>query len=634
MKHRKIKSFDISSVQLRDPQFLAGQEAVLSFIRKIEPERVLSAFRRNAGLSDKGFHPYPGWENARIGGHALGHYFSAAAMAARAFLDDGLREKLDYIVRELRKCQIASGNGFLSAASPALPAYPDIQFDIDEGKAEGETWVPWYALHKVLQGLCDIFIFTENEEALEAAEALADWVWARTAGWDQAVRRRILSSEYGGMNDTLYLLYELSGKESYRKAAEAFDDPMLYKQLTEDRDALDGVHANTTIPKFIGALRRACALPEAKDSDLYFHFAEAFFKRVTETQMYATGGVGDMEHFRKDGMLDHARTQCNAESCCVYNMMKLAKMLFQMTGDPRYADYIERALFNARLGSVHPSGGTTYFNPMGTGFFKVFGNSDPDKNVFWCCTGTGMEDFVKLAESLYFQEGDALIVNQYISSEVNWTERGVLARMEADLPSGKPFSFRLRAERDAELRIRFRIPEWTKKDAFRVRRSDGSDERSAAPGRDYLELACRLEAGGTAEFEIVCPAGLRAEGLPDAADALAFLYGPLVLAAELPAEDGKELAEAGIEVVAPAWKILHPGAVKLDISYGKTFRGILKEEYRKLPEGASFAELAEKPGAYMKRIGGEGLSFELDGLRFRPFYEIAEQRYGIYWYWD
>ncbi len=112
VKMNNREMFDSSSVQLQDPQFAAGQEAVLSFIRKMNPGRVLAAFRRNAGLPDGGASPYGGWENALIGGHALGHWFSAAAMAVRAFGDEELREELIYIVRELRKCQAAVGNGF------------------------------------------------------------------------------------------------------------------------------------------------------------------------------------------------------------------------------------------------------------------------------------------------------------------------------------------------------------------------------------------------------------------------------------------------------------------------------------------------------------------------------------------
>ena len=630
MKNRKIESFDLSSVQLRDPLFLAGQEAVLSFIRKMNPGRVLAAFRRNAGLPDGGTSPYGGWENALIGGHALGHWFSAAAMAVRAFGDEELREELQYIVRELRKCQAAVGSGFLSAASPACPANPEIQFDIEEGKAQGKTWVPWYALHKVLAGLTDIFAYTGDEEALAAAEALGEWVFSRVSGWDEEVHRRILATEYGGMNDALYVLYGLTGKEKYRKAAEAFDDPELYRHLTEDPDALDGVHANATIPKFIGALRRAEVLPGDERSEAYAGYARAFFERVVETQMYATGGIGDMEHFRKDRRLDHARTQCNAESCCVYNMMKLAGMLFERTGERYYADYIERAMLNARLGSVHPSGGTTYFNPMGTGFFKVFGNGNPEKNVFWCCTGTGMEDFASLAGNLYGREGGALIVNQYVSSSLRWPEMGICAEMKADFVSGEPFIFRIRAERDADFSVRFRVPGWT--ETFAAQGPDGKTFCAAA-GDTYLAACCEVKAGEEASFVINCPAKLRAVGLPDAENVLGFMYGPIVLAAELLTEDEKELEEAGIEVVAPAWKIVHPGAVRLSLEYGRSFTGVLKEEYLGLPEGVSFSELAENPGKYMKRDTGDGLAFVLDGHRFRPYNEIVESRYGIYWYW-
>ena len=637
MRFRKIREFDLSQVQLLDPQFQAGQEAVLSFIRKIDPDRVLCGFRRNAGLPDLGAEPYGGWERALIGGHALGHYFSAAAMAARAFGDRNLKERLENIARELLKCQEAWGSGFLSAASPARPEAPWFQFDIEEGKGKGETWVPWYALHKVLQGLTDLYLYLGIGEGLEAAMGLADWVSDRCGSWDGKIRKRILNTEYGGMNDTLYLLYALTGREDYKNAAAAFDDLPLYRHLTKDPHALSGVHANAAIPKFLGALRRAAVIPGAGDGEEYFARADAFFRRVVRGQMYVTGGVGDMEHFREDYKLDRNRTACNAESCCVYNLLKLSSMLFGMTGDPFYAGYMERALFNARLGSVHPSGGTTYFNPMGTGFFKVFGSGEPEDNLFWCCTGTGMEDFAKLAGNIYYHEDKTLYINQLIASRLDWQEQGIRVLLAGSVKEGDTYTICLEAERDTEIRLRIRIPSWTDEMSFRAEiageRAKARAEAPAGEGKGFREIALFLHAGEKTSVRIFCPAFLKAESLPDAEDALCFTYGPLVLAAELDTEKKKELTGAGIQVYAPAWKRIRGASVKQDIEYGKSFRGILQEEYLTLPEGMTLEDLKKDPGRLMKRPGKEPVFFLL-GCTFRPYNEITDKRYGIYWYFQ
>ena len=464
---------------------------------------------------------------------------------------------------------------------------------------------------------------------------LAGWVSRRCLCWDGETGKKILGTEYGGMNDALYFLYDLTGREDYRQAAEVFDDIPLYRHLTEDPHALSGVHANAAIPKFIGALRRAAVIPEAEDGEEYYVCADAFFRRVVWGQMYVTGGVGDMEHFREDYKLDRNRTACNAESCCVYNLMKLSSMLFTMTGDSFYADYMERALFNARLGSVHPSGGTTYFNPMGTGFFKVFGKGEPEENLFWCCTGTGMEDFAKLAGNIYYHEDKTLYINQLIASRLDWQEQGIRVLLAGSVKEGDTYTLCLEADRDTNASLRIRIPSWTDEMSFRAETTGkGAKARAEAPageGKGFREIALFLHAGEKTSVRIFCPAFLKAESLPDAEDALCFTYGPLVLAAELDTEKKKELTGAGIQVYAPVWKRIWGASVKLDIEYGKSFRGILPEEYLTLPEGMTLDDVKKDPGRLMKRQG-KGPVFSLPGYTFRPYNEITEQRYGIYWY--
>nr|MCR4673782.1 glycoside hydrolase family 127 protein [Lachnospiraceae bacterium] len=456
-----IESFRLNDVTLNDSEMKKARAGVLSFIKKMEPDRVLCVFRRNAGVSDLGAEPYGGWEHSLIGGHALGHYFSAAAMAVAAFQDKELEKDLNYIVTSLREVQRYYGNGFLSAATCEDGHRAEEQFDIEEGKKTGKTWVPWYALHKVLQGVLDIYLYTGNKEAFEISKDLGKWVCRRSLSWSPEIRQRILNTEYGGMNDVLFQLYELTKDEDYLKSAKVFCDEPLYQHLSYDENALCGVHANTTIPKYLGAL----------------HFSEnvevckAFYHRVIFHQTYPTGAIGDMEHFRNDSMLDAARSQCNGESCCTYNMMKMSKNLFCMTEDEDYLDYYEKAIFNAKMGSVNHNGATTYFNPMATGFFKFFGEEEPEDNLFWCCTGTGMEDFMKLTDGIYFHKDNHLYITQYISSSLNWKEQGIKVSLKANLKNSDEVVVCLVAREDKEIVLHFRKPKWS--DTFLI---NGSKE--------------------------------------------------------------------------------------------------------------------------------------------------------------
>lgn len=145
---------------------------------------------------------------------------------------------------------------------------------------------------------------------------------------------------------------------------------------------------------------------------------------VTRDHTYVTGGNSQAEHFGQPGLLDATRDNLNNETCNAYNMLLLTRGLFQLTGDVRYADFYERAFINEIMASLNPETGmTTYFKPMGTGYFKAFGT--PTES-FWCCTGTGMENFTKLNDSIYFYRDNELYVNLYLSSKLNWQEKGLL----------------------------------------------------------------------------------------------------------------------------------------------------------------------------------------------------------------
>ena len=199
------------------------------------------------------------------------------------------------------------------------------------------------------------------------------------------------------------------------------------------------------------------------EDEKYLEYAEGFWALVVEKHTFITGGTSDMEHFKADNCLDAIRTQCNCESCCAHNMLKMTRELFKITGDKKYADYYETTLRNAIMGAINPDNGTTtYFTPMATGYYKVFGEADPADNMFWCCTGSGMENYTKLGDSIYFYKNDALIVNQYVASEVSWKENNIKLVQDSDVTASEEANFQvnlLNGASSADMKLYLKIPD-------------------------------------------------------------------------------------------------------------------------------------------------------------------------------
>ena len=565
--------------------------------------------------------------------------------------DKELKEKSQTLIAGLEECQKKLGTGFLFGAKVEDKEDVEKQFDILEGKKKGETWVPWYNMHKVLAGLVDTYKYTGNETALLVAEKLGDWIYERVSKWDLKTNQKVLETEYGGMNDCLYELYSYSHNKHHLEAAQKFDEKALFLMAAKgEKNCLDGKHANTQIPKFIGAIKRYNVLKqlgEAKQEDeAYLADAEKFFEMVVKRHSFVTGGISVMEHFRKDYHLDEIRTQTNCESCCAHNMLKLAKELFKATRKKEYADYYETTLRNAIMGAVKTeSGAASYFTPMATGYYKTFGEEEPEKNMFWCCTGSGMENFTKLGDSVYFRANDTLLVNQYVASKVTWEEKNLVLTQKSDVTKSEEISFVLNALHDKEISdvaIALRIPDWMHGEATIY--VNGAEKMTAAGNSEYVLLERNWEDGDVIMAKY--PMSVESVGLLDQDAVFAFRYGPTVLAAKLGKEKMGEATWAGIDLTAPLYKVVGNECRKDTIAYGepKTTE-LLDNETLTIQEETSVNEFVSHIEHYLVRdTESETLSFHLkgtdadttfeNGLQFVPFNTLNDERYGIYWYFD
>ena len=644
------EQFELDEVEVLDDYYLSAQTADIEFLRKFDVDRILFRFRETAGLDTKGARSYQGWESSLLAGHGVGHYLSAAAQAIKVTGDTKVKEILDATINGLAECQDALGTGFIFGAEIRDRSNVEKQFDILEGKATGDTWVPWYNMHKVLAGLVDTYKHTGNGQALEVAKKLGDWVYNRVSKWDKETQAMVLGTEYGGMNDCLYELYFYSRDKKYLEAAHMFDEPGLYKTIAGGRrNCLNGKHANTLIPKFVGALKRYEILRQTGEltaaDEVYLEQTKKFFDIAVDRYSYITGGVSVMEHFRQEYNQDGTRTQTNCESCCAHNLLKIAKGLFKITGEKKYADYYETTLRNSIMAAIKTdTGAAAYFIPMATGYFKTFGTDDPATNMFWCCTGSGMENFTKLGDSMYFRANDTLIVNQYVSSKVTWEEKNLVVIQQADVTKSEKAVFTIHAGDGGEIAacaLALRLPEWLHGDATVT--VNGEAEKVAASG-GYILLECDWKDGDVVTMEY--PMAVDAHGLPDNNSVFAFRYGPTVLAARLGKEKMDQTTGAGVDLTAPLYKTVGDQEEKKTINYGESKAATpLSNETLTIQEDMAPTEFIGRINKYLVRdMESDTLSFHIKGtnaeknfnggLQFVPFNTLNEERYGIYWYFD
>ncbi|HEX2926882.1 MAG TPA: beta-L-arabinofuranosidase domain-containing protein, partial [Ruminiclostridium sp.] len=603
-----LKQFDMEQVKITDPYYINAFDKEVAYLRSIDPNRLLVGFKKAAGLSTS-YSYYGGWENnTQIQGHTMGHYLSALAQAYKNTKSDStvnadLKSRIDSTISELQACQNKNGNGYLFAT-------PVAQFDVIEGKASGSSWVPWYTMHKIMSGLIEVYKLEGNPTALTIASNLGNWIYKRVNAWDSATQARVLGVEYGGMNDCLYELYKLTGNSNHLAAAHKFDETSLFNTIAAGNNVLPGKHANTTIPKFIGALNRYRTLGTSEAS--YLTAAQQFFTIVLRDHTYVTGGNSQDEHFRAAGQLDAYRDNVNNETCNVHNMLKLARELFKVTGDVKYADYYENAFINEIMSSQNPETGmATYFKAMGTGYFKVFSSQF---DHFWCCTGTGMENFTKLNDSLYFNNGTDLYVNMYLSSTLNWSERGLSLTQQANVPSSDTVTFTINDAPSTAVNIKFRSPSWIAAGKNVTIKVNGTDV-NAAKVNGYVDVSRVWKTGDV--IEVTLPAEVKVSRLTDSPNTVAFTYGPVVLSAGL-GTASMTTQSHGAGVLKATKNVTIKDTININTAVTPSIDNWL---------GNIRNNLVRTPGKLEFALRNTDEDYN---LKFTPQYQRYKDRYGIY----
>lgn len=585
--------FDLRQVKLGPGPFRDAMEVNRRYLMSLDPDRLLHNFRFTAGLPSDA-EPLGGWEapENELRGHFVGHYLSACALMGASLGDKEISVRGIALVAELAKCQ--QPNGYLSA-------FPEEFFDrLRDGRG---VWAPFYTLHKIMAGLLDTSTLSGSSQALDVLRGMARWTGSWTGPLSQSHMARVLEREYGGMNEVLYNLAAVTGRSQYQSLAHRFDQEIFFAPLAEGRDELDGLHANTNIPKVIGAARRY----ELAGEERYQNIAGYFWDTVTSRRAYCTGGTSDDEGWHDANALSKQLGGYTHECCCTYNMLKLTRHLFGWTADPAYADYYERALFNGVLGTQHPADGQKlYYVAMESGYWKLFGEP---LHSFWCCSGTGAESHAKFGDSIYFHDDDGIWVNLFIASQVEWPEQGVTLVQETRFPEDDSTTFTVRCRKPVRMAVRVRVPYWATRGG-NAELNGRTLEAFAAPS-SYLVLDRTWRDGD--EVKVTMPMGLHVCAMPDDPTVQAFMYGPLVLAGRLGTEG------------------LTPETLRAEPTKPRAI-----PEYRSEPVAvAPLKAGGNDPSSWIKPVQGKPLEFRTTGqerdVTLIPFNRVLDERYGIYW---
>ena len=600
--------FPLGDVTLLDGPLKKARDLNIKTLLQYDCDRLLAPYLKEAGLTPKA-KSYPNWDG--LDGHVGGHYLTAMAINA-ATGDKACRERMEYFISELQACADANaknhpewGKGYVGG----VPGSDRIWSNYKKGDfgAYSGAWVPYYNIHKMYAGLRDAWVYCGNEQAKQLFLGFCDWAIALTAGLSDAQVERTLHTEHGGMNEVLADAYAITGDKKYLDAAKRFSHHRLLVPLSQRQDCLDNMHANTQVPKVVGFERIA----ELSGDETYHNASIYFWDIVTGERSLAFGGNSRREHFpSKEACMDFINDIDGPETCNTNNMLKLTEELHRRNPEARFADYYELATFNHILSSQHPEhGGYVYFTPARPRHYR---NYSAPNEAMWCCVGTGMENHGKFGQFIYTHVGDALYVNLFVASELNWREKGLTLRQETAFPYAETSRITI-TNGKGEFPLLVRYPGWVKPSSFEVK-VNGQPVQIITGPSSYITINRKWKKGDI--IDITFPMHNSIKYLPNEPQYIAMMHGPIMLAAKTGTEDLAHL-------------------IADDSRFGQYASG------KKLPINEApilVNDNLEDIANQLQPIAGKPLHFTLSTKmenaihsEIQPFFEIHDARYMMYW---
>lgn len=603
--------FPLGDITLLDGPLKHARDLNVQVLLKYDCDRMLAPYRKEAGLQPRK-PSYPNWDG--LDGHVGGHYLSALAINA-ATGNEECRKRMEYMISELQLVLDANNQRLEAWCHNYIGGVPNsakmwTAFSKGDFGSYFGTWAPFYNIHKMYAGLRDAWLYCGNEQAKNLFLKFCDWAVDITRDLNDGQMEKMLGNEHGGMNEVLADAYAITGEQKYLDCARRFSHRMLLVPLENGKDCLDNMHANTQIPKVIGYQRIA----ELAHDVQYHNASEYFWEIVTRQRSLAFGGNSRREHFpTKENCIDYINDIDGPESCNTYNMLKLTENLNRVKPDGMYGDFYETAMFNHILSAQHPQhGGYVYFTSARPRHYR---NYSAPNEAMWCCVGTGMEDHGKYGQFVWTHdkgvkvEDDALYVNLFVASELNWKDRKMVIRQQTAFPYAETSVVEV-AKGKGTFILKVRKPSWCEN--FTVK-GVGFDADSYEEN-GFVCMKRKWKKGD--QVKISMPMHAYIKPMINVPQYVAIMYGPILLGMKTGTEDMRSL-------------------IADDSRFGQYAGGkklALDEAPILLPKHLD--DIAKN----LKPVPGKPLHFKLathmentiDG-ELQPFFEIHDSRYMMYW---
>ena len=603
--------FPLGDITLLDGPLKHARDLNVQVLLKYDCDRMLAPYRKEAGLQPRK-PSYPNWDG--LDGHVGGHYLSALSINAATGNEECLK-RMEYMISELQLVLDANNQRHEAWCHNYIGGVPNsakmwTAFSKGDFGPYFGTWAPFYNIHKMYAGLRDAWLYCGNEQAKNLFLKFCDWAVDITRDLNDEQMEKMLGNEHGGMNEVLADAYAITGEQKYLDCARRFSHRMLLVPLENGKDCLDNMHANTQIPKVIGYQRIA----ELAHDVQYHNASEYFWEIVTRQRSLALGGNSRREHFpTKENCIDYINDIDGPESCNTYNMLKLTEDLNRVKPNGMYGDFYETAMFNHILSAQHPlHGGYVYFTSARPRHYR---NYSAPNEAMWCCVGTGMEDHGKYGQFVWTHdkgvkaENDALYVNLFVASELNWKDRKMVIRQQTAFPYAESSVVEV-AKGKGTFILKVRKPSWCEN--FTVK-GVGFDADSYEEN-GFVCMKRKWKKGD--QVKISMPMHAYIKPMINVPQYVAIMYGPILLGMKTGTEDMR-------------------GLIADDSRFGQYAGGkklALDEAPILLPKHLD--DIAKD----LKPVPGKPLHFKLatrmenaiDG-ELQPFFEIHDSRYMMYW---
>jgi DUF1680 family protein len=530
LEENKIDLFSLENIRLGNSEVKSLQDKDMEYLLTLEPDKLLSWFRREAGLVSKST-PYLSWESegeTPLSGHILGFYLSSMSMMYQTTKNPQILDRLRYVIQEMKLCQDAQGDGYLSAQAGAKQALLDVANNkgFVNGWLIGNTFEPTYVMNKLMLGLYGVYNDCGITNAKEILIKLADWIGYNLMDrLDHQGIQKLLVCEHGSLNESFVDVYTLTNDCKYLTWAKMLNHEEMLIPLAQGKDILDGWHANCQIQKFVGFLR----VYRYDKVDDFFNASDFFWNAIIDNRTWVTGGNSTDEHFFN--INDFGKKIGNRggpESCNSVNMMRLTEALYEIKGEMKQVDYYEKVLYNHILANYKPDDAQcVYYTSMRPGHYKIHGEPF---HSFYCCAGTGLEAPAKFGKMIYAHKNDTLFVNMFLPSSVNWTGKGITLTQQTNFPDSDESLFTVQSSQNTPFKLSIRLPYWAISPQFKIL-VNGVEQSIVTDNKGYVTI--NRTWNNNDRIEVKYPARLIVEPLKNNNQYVSVQYGPFVLGTEV-----------------------------------------------------------------------------------------------------